>query len=103
MPKAVPLTLGYLFFNVLLSVMLIAVGNDPHVSDDVGTPGYVSSALDINQTDIDDDSSSFFKIDRWIKNYVSTILDMPWWLLGLYSFMQITFIGIIIYALVRGL
>lgn len=99
MPKAIPLAIFYIFFNVLLGILVTAFGSDPMVADSVGSGG--ASSYQVGATT--DEDLSTVEAGGWVRGLRVTLFDLPWWLQTLFWTFEVGVLALIIYALVRGI
>ena len=96
---AIPLTLGFILFNIILSFIIISFGMDSTTPYDPGTTG--SSTLNINSTSDDDVSTT--RASGWMSGFRNTLSGLPWWLNTIFIFIEVGVLGLCVYALIRGL
>ena len=96
---ALPMAMMFILINVMFSIIIVAFGNDPMVSDSVGTAG-------VSTTDVDastDEDISITKASGWLTGFKATFGSLPWWVNSLIVMFEVGWFALIVYALIRGI
>jgi hypothetical protein len=90
--------MAWIFFNMIIIIMIYAFGND---SVTIGT--YSSSSVNIDDNTSTTTDLSIAHATGFISSFRAGISGLPWWLNLLLGMIDISFLALIIYALIRGM
>jgi hypothetical protein len=88
--------MAYIFFNVILFIIISAFGQD---SVTIGTAS--GSTVSLNSSTSEDTTT--VKATGWLSGFVTQINNFPWWFNTLFAMLEISFLALLIYGLIRGL
>lgn len=90
--------MAWIFFNLILIIMIAAFGQD---SISIGS--YSTGSINIDGNTSTNDDISLSKGTGFIDSFRTGITGLPWWLNLVFVVVEFSFLGLIIYALIRGL